>query len=61
LVLYFYKLKCKIVNIFMSFCINKIKVSKGIDQHPLRSGSYNLYVIAYGIYKLRQVTTALKG
>jgi hypothetical protein len=45
LILYFYKLKCKIVNIFMGFCVDKIKVPRGIGQHPIESGPYDPYVI----------------
>jgi hypothetical protein len=51
--LYFYKLKCKTVNIFMGFCINKIIVSRGIGQHSLGSGPYDPYANAYSQYGLR--------
>jgi hypothetical protein len=53
LFLYFYKLKYKIVNIFMGFYINKIIVSRGIGQYPLGSGPYDPY-------ELRRVMTVLK-
>jgi hypothetical protein len=59
--LYFYKLKCKTVNIIVVFCADKINVPRGIGQCPLGSGPYNPYAIAYGPYKLRRVTTTLKG
>jgi hypothetical protein len=59
--LYFYKLRCETVNVFMSFCINEIKIPRGIGQYPLGSGPYDPYTIAYGPYGPRQVTTALKG
>jgi hypothetical protein len=61
LFLYFYKLKRKIVNIFVGFCINKIIVPRGIGQHPLGSGPYDPYAYAYSAYGLRRVTTVLKG
>jgi hypothetical protein len=60
LVLYFYKLKYKTVNIFVRFGVNKIRVPRGIGQHPLGYGPYDPYAIAYGPYGLRRVTTALK-
>jgi hypothetical protein len=59
LFLYFYKLKCKTVNIFVGFYINKIIVFRGVGQHPLGSGPYDLCAYAYGPYGLRRVMTVL--
>jgi hypothetical protein len=59
--LYFYKLKCNIVNVFVDFYINKIIVPRSIGQHPLGSGPYDLYANAYGPYGLRHVIYQIKS
>jgi hypothetical protein len=50
MVLTTYNWKQKTINIFVSFELNKIKMSRGIDQFQLGFGAYDLYAIVYGLY-----------
>jgi hypothetical protein len=43
------------------FFVNRIIVPRGLGQHPLGSGPYDLYADAYGLYGLRLSGLFLRG